>query len=140
MEHTTHQDTLAELVTARDVYDHCELSIPDELIESAIRDFAESLAYSAEDGPVHEAGDCVEDTGDNWRSEFSPSWTISTGESEEVIGQVGISEVLEHVQSSWGHAPESVSQMIAAIADDLTGAVIAAFGNADWSELEDTDD
>lgn len=133
-------DTLAGLVTARDVYDHCALSIPDELIDDAIRDFAESLAYAAEDedSPA-DAGEHVEDTGDRWCSEFSPSWTIYVMESEEVIYNVGISEVLEHVQDSWGHAAEDVSQMIAAVADDLTGAVVAAFENVDWSELEEDD-
>lgn len=139
MTNTTHQDTLAELVTARDVYDHCELSIPNELIDPAIRDFAESLAYAAEYGPVHEAGDYVEDTGDRWRSEYAPSWTIYTYESEEVIARVGIGEAIDHVRDSWGHAPEGVEHLIHAIADDLTGAVIAAFENVDWSELEDTD-
>ena len=140
MEHTTHQDTLEELVTTHDVQSHCSLSIPNELIEGAIRDFAESLAYSAEDGPVHEAGDCVEDTGDNWRSEYAPSWSIYTHEAEEVIAQVGIGETIDYARHSWGYAPGSVEHMINAIVDDLTRAVIAAFENADWSELEDTDD
>ena len=129
---------LTELVAARDVFDYCELSIPDELIDGAIRDFAESLGYEAE--TLAEARDMIEDVADRWRSEFAPSWTIYTGESEEVIGQVGIGEAIDYVLGSWGHAPESVGDLIGAVHTDLTGAVVAAFENADWPEDEDDED
>ena len=130
---------LTELVTTRDVFDYCELSIPDELIDGAVRDFAESLGFEAE--TLAEARDMVEGVGDRWRSEFAPSWTIYTGEAERVIYRTGISEVLEYVASNWGAMDGlDVSTLIGAVHSDLTGAVVAALENADWPEPELCDD
>jgi hypothetical protein len=133
--------SIAGLVTTRDVYDYCALSIPDELIDGAIRDFAESLAYAAEgEYSPADAGEYVEDVSDRWRSEFAPSWTIYTGESEEVIARIGLSEVMDAHRDAFGYPAEDVAQLIGFVADDLTGSVVAAFENVDWSELEDDED
>lgn len=133
-------DTTAELtalVTTRDVGDYCQLSIPNELIDGAIRDFAELLGFEAE--TLAEARDAVEDVADRWRSEFAPSWTIYTGEAERAIYEAGISEVLEVASEIAGGSLE-FGDLIGTVADDLTGAVVAAFENADWPEPELCDD
>lgn len=128
---------LAELVTAREVLDYCELSISDELVDGAIRDFAESLGFEAE--TLAEARDMVEDVADRWRSEFAPSWTIYTAEAERAIYEAGISEVMEIAADLLGGDVE-FHNLIGTVADDLTGAVVAAFENADWPEAELCDD
>ena len=143
MDNVNLENEIAALVTARDVHDYCELNIPDELINSSVEAFAEALAYNAD--TLFEARDMVEEEGDNWQSEFAPSWTIYTGEAERVIYETGMSEILEYVASHWG-AVENVgvssifSTLVGAVHSDLTGAVIAAFLNADWPEPEHAED
>ena len=133
------ENEIATLVTARDVYDYCELNIPDELINSSVEAFAEALAYEAD--TLAEARDMIEDVADRWQSEFAPSWTIYTGKAERVIYEVGISEVLEHVAFNWGAGENlDVPTLVGAVHSDLTGAVVAAFLGADWSESEHAED
>ncbi|WP_029090048.1 hypothetical protein [Brevibacterium album] len=121
-------------VTAADVLDHAELKHGADEVSAAITDAAERLAYAIyDDGPAEvDRAEVL----DEWRGEYAPSWVIYAGETEEVIYQVGISECFGAYWDMTGSNPGEVSDLIGAVHNDLTGAVVAAFENcADWDGL-----
>lgn len=139
------RNALEDAVSVSDVYDRMELDVSERLRASAVEAAAEHLAWILEDGDTLEDIDIVEAL-EGWRDDYDPSWTIYTREINDVICDAGIDRVIEAHSGMFGEAPGSAGQMVGTVLWDLTGAVVSAFGDVDWDDVdmseawEDTDD